>query len=226
MTEVRMRIRPCVLFDFDGTLFDTAPGIMHCMRDALASCGYDPGGEESLRRFVGPPVLDALREFYGMDGAESERVKQVYRAAYRSRGVYECAPMPGAEACLRDLRAAGVRLAVATSKPQFFAEEIARRFRFDGYFEAVCGALEDARSAKTEIVARALRELDVSPADAVMVGDRKYDVYGAAANGVPCIGIRAGCTPEGELEEAGAVAVADDFAALRALLLGERPLPQ
>ena len=85
---------------------------------------------------------------------------------------------------------------------------------------------EDARSAKAEIVARALRELDISPADAVMVGDRTYDVYGAAANGVPCIGIRAGCTPEGELEEAGAVAVADDFAALRALLLGERPLPQ
>ena len=216
-----MLIRPCVLFDFDGTLFDTAPGILHCMRDALASCGYDPGDEAALRRFVGPPVLEALQEFYGMSDAESRRVKDVYRAAYRSVGVFECSPMPGAEECLRALRSAGARLAVATSKPQFFAEEISRRFCFDGYFEAVCGALDDAHSGKAEIVARALCALGADPEDAVMVGDRKYDVLGAAANGVPCIGIRTGCALPGELEEAGAAAVVDDFADLRAQLLGE-----
>ena len=215
-----MLYRPNILFDFDGTLFDTAPGILHCMRDALSSCGYDPGDDRSLRRFVGPPVLEALQTFYGMDEAESRRVKDVYRAAYRSQGVYECAPMPGAEDCLRALRGAGARIAVATSKPIFFAEEILRRFAFEGYFDAVCGAEDDAHSGKAEIVARALHELKAAPAAAVMVGDRRYDVEGAAANGVPCIGILTGCALPGELEKAGAVAVVGDFAALRAMLLG------
>lgn len=215
-----MLYRPNILFDFDGTLFDTAPGILHCMRDALTACGYDPGDDAALRRFVGPPVLEALHTFYGMSDAEARRVKDVYRSAYRAHGVFECAPMPGAEDCLRALRAAGARIGIATSKPTFFAEEILRRFRFDGYFDAVCGAEDDAHAGKAEIVARALLRLNAAPADAVMVGDRSYDVLGAAACGVPCIGIRTGCAEDGELEGAGAVAVVCDFASLQALLLG------
>ena len=164
-----MLYRPNILFDFDGTLFDTAPGI-HCMRDALTACGYDPGDDAALRRFVGPPVLEALHTFYGMSDAEARRVKDVYRSAYRAQGVYECTPMPGAEDCLRALRAAGARIGIATSKPTFFAEEILRRFRFDGYFDAVCGAEDDAHAGKAEIVARALSRLNAAPADAVMVG--------------------------------------------------------
>ena len=217
-----MRIRPCVSFDFDGTLFDTAPGILHCMRDALASCGYDPGDEA-----VAAPLRRSARARRAArvlrDGAarSRSRVKQVYRAAYRSRGVYECAPMPGAEECLRALRAAGVRLAVATSKPQFFAEEISRRFRFDGYFEAVCGALEDARSAKAEIVARALRELDAAPADAVMVGDRKYDVLEPPRTACPASASAPAARRKASWKRRAPSPSADDFAALRALLLGE-----
>ena len=165
-----MLYRPNILFDFDGTLFDTAPGILHCMRDALTACGYDPGDDAALRRFVGPPVLEALREFYGMDEAEAERVKTLYRTAYRAEGVYECAPIAGAEECLRALKAAGAHIAVATSKPIRFAREILQRFRFDGYFDAVCGAEDDAHAGKAEIVARALSRLNAAPADAVMVG--------------------------------------------------------
>ena len=211
-----MLYRPNILFDFDGTMFDTAPGILHCMRDALTACGYDPGDDAALRRFVGPPVLEALHTFYGMSDAEARRVKD----AYRAHGVFECAPMPGAEDCLRALRAAGARIGIATSKPTFFAEEILRRFRFDGYFDAVCGAEDDAHAGKAEIVARALSRLNAAPADAVMVGDRSYDVLGAAACGVPCIGIRTGCAEDGELGGAGAVAVVCDFDSLQALLLG------
>ena len=190
-----MLYRPNILFDFDGTLFDTAPGILHCMRDALTACGYDPGDDAALRRFVGPPVLEALHTFYGMSDAEARRVKDVYRAAYRAHGVFECAPMPGAEDCLRALRAAGARIGIATSKPTFFAEEILRRFRFDGYFDAVCGAEDDAHAGKAEIVARALSRLNAAPADAVMVGDRLYtDIEMAVRAGTQSILVLSGET--------------------------------
>ena len=212
--------RKYILFDFDGTLFDTSPGILRCMAKALTEGGYTPGDERAMKRFVGPPVLEALREFYGMDEAEAERVKTLYRTAYRAEGVYECAPIAGAEECLRALKAAGAHIAVATSKPIRFAREILQRFGFDGYFDAVCGAEDDAHAGKAEIVARALSRLNAAPADAVMVGDRSYDVLGAAACGVPCIGIRTGCAEDGELEGAGAVAVVCDFDSLQALLLG------
>ena len=75
-----MLYRPNILFDFDGTLFDTAPGILHCMRDALTACGYDPGDDAALRRFVGPPVLEALHTFYGMSDAEARRPARGGRA--------------------------------------------------------------------------------------------------------------------------------------------------
>ena len=106
-----------VLFDFDGTLFDTSPGILRCMRAALEKNGYDAHTREWLKRFIGPPVIPALKEFHGMDDAEAEKVKSDYRALYRAEGVFECAPMYGAKECLQRLRAAGIRLAVATSKP-------------------------------------------------------------------------------------------------------------
>ena len=165
-----------VLFDLDGTLFDTSPGIMRCLYESLAECGFDGG---DLRRFVGPPLLESLSEFCGMDAAH----------------------------------------AVATSKPLRFALQILTRFRFDRYFDVVCGAESDAHSAKAEIVAEALARLgSPAPADCVMVGDRKYDVLGAAANGIPCIALDSGFAAEGEYEKAGALCVCKDFSAvLRAL---------
>ncbi len=211
--------RKNILFDFDGTLFDTGPGIINCMRHALETCGYSAGDDRAMHRFIGPPVLDALRDFYGMDEKEAQRVKEVYRAAYRAEGVYECAPMAGAEECLRALRSAGVHIAVATSKPLFFAEQILRRFSFEQYFEAVCGARSDAHSGKAEIVRQAMECLGASPAETAMVGDRKYDVLGAAACGIPCIGFDSGFAEEGEFERAGAYCIVRNFAELQVLLL-------
>ena len=208
--------RRYILFDLDGTLFDTSPGIMRCLYESLAECGFDGG---DLRRFVGPPLLESLSEFCGMDAAQAAHCVALYRARYKESGVYECAPMAGAEECLCALKMAGARLAVATSKPLRFALQILTRFRFDRYFDVVCGAESDAHSAKAEIVAEALARLgSPAPADCVMVGDRKYDVLGAAANGIPCIALDSGFAAEGEYEKAGALCVCKDFSAvLRAL---------
>lgn len=210
--------RKFVLFDFDGTLVDTGRGIMDCMRRALEKNGIDPGAD--MRRFVGPPVLDALRTFYGMDAAEAERIKDEYRALYAAGGLYDCAPYPGALDCVRALHAAGRKTAVATSKPTRFARILLEKFGFLPYFDAVCGAESDAHAGKAEIVRLALGALGARPEEAVMVGDRKYDVAGAAACGVPCIGFAGGYEQRGEFAAAGAVAEVSGHAALRALLLG------
>lgn len=210
-----------ILFDFDGTLFDTSPGILHGIRHALESCGISVGSDRELYKFIGPPLIPAFMEFRGMSAAEADRAKDIYRAYYREKGVFECAPYPGAEDCLRALRKAGRRLAVATSKPIYFARQILERFRFTQYFDVVCGAESDAHSDKAEIVRRAMEELGASVSDAVMIGDRKYDIMGAKANGIPCIAFDSGFADEGEYEAAGAAAVLRGFAEAERLLLPE-----
>lgn len=210
-----------VLFDFDGTLFDTSPGILRCMRTVLERNGYDWHSEKWLHRFIGPPIIDALKEYYGMDDAEAERVKSEYREMYRAEGVYECSPMKGAKECLQRLREAGVKTAVATSKPYYFAEQLLALYKFREYFDAVCGAESDAHSGKAEIVARALAELKADKSDSVMVGDRKYDILGAKACGIPCIAFDSGFAEEGEYEKAGAVCVVKDYEALTTVLSGK-----
>lgn len=211
--------RNCVLFDFDGTLVDTGRGIMQSLRRALERNGIDPGGD--MRRFVGPPVRDALQMFFGLDLAEAERIKDEYRAIYAADGLYDCVPYPGALDCVKALHAAGKKTAVATSKPTRFARILLEKFGFLPFFDAVCGAESDAHAGKAEIVRRALDALGAKPEEAVMVGDRKYDVLGAAACGVPCIGFAGGYEERGEFSAAGAAAEVSDHAALRALLLGK-----
>ena len=209
-----------VIFDLDGTLFDTSAGILHGIRRALRECGFETLGDRELYKFIGPPLHFSFREFCGMTEEEAERAKKIYRDYYREKGVYECLPYEGAEECLRRLRAAGARIAVATSKPIFFAEQILKRFGFYSLFDAVCGAESDERSGKTEIVRRAMTQLSAGSADTVMVGDRKYDIIGAAECGVPCIAIDTGFAEEGEYANAGAAFVVKDYGQLLNLLFG------
>ena len=212
-----------VLFDLDGTLFDTSPGIIACLRRALRAFGIDGGSDREMHRFIGPPIVEAMQTFYGMSEEEAHRVKDIYRRDYRETGVYECAPFEGAEKCLRALRLAGVALGVATSKPIEFAAQILERFGFRQYFSAVSGALSDAASAKETVVRAALAELGVREGEpsCVMVGDRKYDVEGAAACGLRCIGLDSGFAEEGEFERAGALAVVRNYGELTEILLGQ-----
>ena len=209
-----------VLFDLDGTLFDTSPGIKRCVRAALAAFGYEAG---DLNRFIGPPFLDALTEFCGLSREQALRVKDEYRRLYGAGGVDECAPMPGAEQCLQALRAAGLTPAVATSKPRPFAMRVLERFGFEKYFACIAADDTPTGTGKAEVVAAALRALgDPPPQACVMVGDRKYDVLGAAAHGIRCICYASGFAAAGEYEAAGAWKVVTDFAGVRDAVLSLR----
>lgn len=206
-----------VLLDLDGTLSDAGPAITAAVSLALEHCGTDPLDEQVLRSFVGPPLEVSFVELAGMDEAVVAEAVQVYRENYDLLGP----PLyPGVREALEQLRAAGLRLALATSKPEELAVQVVDHQGLRPLLDVVCGAgLDHERTTKADVVAKALRRLG-APARPVMVGDRSHDVVGAAAHGVPCIGVLWGYGDEAELTAAGAARVVGDVDELVSVLLG------
>lgn len=208
-----------LFFDFDGTLYDTVEGITRCVQYALRKRGMD-APLDSLRCFAGPPLDDMFMEKFGFTREDAEQAVRDFRERYVPIGLYESRPFPGLKDLLRDLHAAGYRLAVTTSKPQVLAEELLRREDLHDLFDCICGAAEEGEgNAKWQVLRRAMERLHAPEGESVLIGDTKYDVAGAKRCGIPCIGVGYGYAAEGELEQAGADAVAADLDALRGMLL-------
>ena len=207
-----------ILFDLDGTLTDSEPGIVNSVRYALRSFGME-AEPATLRSFIGPPLYDSFRGTMGMSDADAKRAVDTYRVYFRDKGIFENAPYPGVPEMLEVLRAAGGQLIVATSKPEVFAKRIAEHFGFAGSLEGVYGAdMEGKRSSKTDVIRYAMRERGITPSSAVMVGDRKYDITGAREVGLADIGVLYGYGSREELVEAGATRLAASVADLREML--------
>ena len=208
-----------LFFDFDGTLYDTVEGITRCVQYALRKRGMD-APLDSLRCFAGPPLDDMFMEKFGFTREDAEQAVRDFRERYVPIGLYESRPFPGLKDLLRDLHAAGYRLAVTTSKPPVLAEELLRREDLHELFDCICGAAEEGEgNAKWQVLRRAMERLHAPEGESVLIGDTKYDVAGAKRCGIPCIGVGYGYAAEGELEQAGADAVAADLDALRGMLL-------
>lgn len=207
-----------ILFDLDGTLTDSQQGITNSVAYALAHFGIRAEPKD-LIKFIGPPLTESLPEFYGFTPEQTARAVVVFQEYFMETGWLENAPYPGAADLLRDLRAAGKKLMVATSKPEGQAVQILEHFALARYFDRICGAPsgngEGAR--KADVIRNALGYAG-GPASVVMVGDRRHDVAGARETGLPCIGVLYGYGGREELEEAGAAFIAEDMAALRRLL--------
>lgn len=215
-----------ILFDLDGTLTDSEPGILNAVTYALTELHYPVPPRSELRCFIGPPLTASFRDFCGMDQAEAEEATRVFRVYYNRQGVYENAPYPGAAEFLQALRDGGRTLAVATSKPQPLADLVLDHFGLAGYFTAICGAsLDESHNRKPEIVADALRACGVTEEtkrSAILVGDRFHDVDGAQRNGIASMGLLHGYGTREELTAAGATYVCDRFADALPILLGTR----
>jgi phosphoglycolate phosphatase len=209
-----------VLFDLDGTLTESGPGIVRSVAYALDAVGLAPLDAAALARFIGPPLLDSFRDVAGLDEAAVLEASVAYRRYFKERGMYENAVYPGVADLLRSLRDAGRRLAVATSKPTPYALPIIEHFGLREYFEAVCGPDSDGPNAdKSIVVADALAVLDVLPGPhVVLIGDRFHDVVGAHTNGIACIGVLWGYGSRAELTTAGADALVTDVDELATLL--------
>lgn len=197
-------------FDLDGTLSNSFEGISGGILYALEHLGVPAPQRDSLKSFVGPPLFDEFKRRFDMDDDTAREAVRLYREYYPQKGIYEQHPIDGAEELLRSLRVQGMTLCVATSKPQEYAEKVIKIFGFENYFDGVVGATFDGSiSAKKDVIALALRKTDSSPETALMAGDRFYDVEGAHACGVRCVGVLCGFGSRAELEKCGADFIAE-----------------
>lgn len=209
MTAPALADVTCVLFDLDGTLIDSAPGITKCLVNTIRAFGGPSLRAEELRPFVGPPVADTLRSFLDVPEARLAGAVEHYRAQYLSTGIQQSTLFPGIPSLLAMLRELGVPIAVATSKRESHAHAILQHHGLLSAFEAVSGAREDDTAAqKAEVIASAVKRLGHKASSPVLIGDRSFDVLGALAIGIPVIFAEWGYgTAE---ESAGAVLVAKD----------------
>ena len=212
--------RDVLLFDLDGTLTDSGPGIMHAAETALGSFGITGLSEQALRQFVGPPLVESFAVY--LPQADVQTAIDRFRAYYRETGWLENEPYPGVRECLHTLKAAGKRMYVATSKLESMARQVLTHFDLMQYFDGVCGGIADDPEAgkKANVVRRALREAGCTDCSrAVLSGDREYDIYGGHAAGIQTVGVLYGYGSREELESAGADALAETPEALLARLL-------
>jgi phosphoglycolate phosphatase len=175
-----------VIFDLDGTLTDSAEGIVTSFLHALRHIGAPEPQGDIAAWIVGPP-MDETFNTMGL-GEKADAAFAEFRAEYTARGWAINSLFDGIETLLADLRAAGVRLAVATSKLEPTARRILAHFELDQYFEVIAGACPDGiRRSKEEVLAHALAQLQPLPERVLMVGDRSHDVDGAAAHGIDTV---------------------------------------
>ncbi len=198
-----------ILFDFDGTVFDTAEGITKCVQYALGKMGIQAELSE-LMCFAGPPLVEMFMQRYGMSEKDAIHATALYRERYLPIGWAECSPFAGMHELMLKLRKGGKKLAVATSKPEHLARQILEHYNMTDDFDLICGSeFDGTRGQKWEVIDFVLKSFGIEPEDAIMVGDRKYDVIGAKKCGLDCVGVRFGYAEPNELEEHGAVYVAE-----------------
>lgn len=196
---------PALIFDLDGTLTDSKPGILGCLRKVLDA--RNMGDQGSLDRFIGPPLVEWVVELLP-EGSIDERMAMVrdYRACYDRVGWRNNAVFPGVREMLADLHRKGFPLYVCTSKLQHFAVRILDFFELSGLFIAIRGdKIENASHSKGDLLASLLREYSLRPESAWMIGDRSFDIDAAHANGLRCLAAGWGYGTPQECTQADAV---------------------
>ncbi|MCC8075683.1 MAG: HAD hydrolase-like protein [Clostridiales bacterium] len=214
----------CLLFDLDGTLTDSGPGIMNSAAYALEKMGYPVGDPALLRRFVGPPLNETFHTCYGVPLEEMTETIRQYRIRYNEQGgIFENRVYPGMEGCLESLRAAGKTLLVATSKPLPMAQRVLDHFGLTQYFDHVFGGTMDESGGgcyKPLIVGRAVAACGEVPlSEILMVGDREHDIFGAHENGIACAGVLWGYGSREEFAAAGAEYIVENYEDLKQIVL-------
>ena len=213
--------KPCVLFDFDGTLADTKPHIVGTATEVLRGFGLTDDEIGDAGRLVGPPFPAAFSLVYGLSEEDAAEVTRRYRAIYGNLGPEAFPLFDGIRELLCDLHEAGRRLAITSSKNERLVRKALAETGIGALFDAVVAAHDPKHVGKEHLVASSLEALGCQAADAVMVGDRFYDIEGARANGVASLGVYLGNTAKpGELEHAGATACVSSVADMRRALLG------
>jgi phosphoglycolate phosphatase len=222
---------PCaVLLDLDGTLIDSQPGILASCHAALRALGHQPNEILDIRRVIGPPLEDALQ--FLLQPYRDDRIAEAvlaYRQHYGESGLFGSEPYPGIGHSLSEMRQAGLRLYLATSKREVFARRILEHLELAAYFDGIHGSVPGgALDHKPELLAHVLSEHHIAPTRGLMVGDRRHDISGAHAVGMRGLGVLWGYGTRDELEGAGADQLVESPGNLAgtvlAMVRGKQPL--
>ncbi len=209
-----------ILFDLDGTLTDSGPGIMNGFSYAIEKMGGKVPDISQLRRFVGPPLKDSFGRALGYSPEDTDKAIALYRYYYNTQGgVLENAVYPGVEQLLSDLKDRGKTLIVATSKSALGTNTVLTHFGLGKHFDFVATADDQSRPHKSDVIRYALEECRIADKSlAVMIGDRENDVTAANEVGIDSIGVLYGYGDKDELTSAGATYLAESVFDIRSLI--------
>ncbi|MDO4286434.1 MAG: HAD hydrolase-like protein [Eubacteriales bacterium] len=209
-----------LFFDLDGTLTDSAEGILNCVKHALDLQNWPYPDEENLRRFIGPPLIDSFQHITGMTEKQARQAVRDYRARYSVDGLFENRVFDGIPEMLADLQKAGKHCYMVTSKPEAYSIRIADRFGLTPYLEQICGATLDGKMDKKEQIVHMALERAGNPDPSVveMIGDRLHDVVGARKHGIDCTYVLYGFGSRAEAEEYQAAHIVETVDDLHAFL--------
>lgn len=208
-----------VFFDLDGTIIDSGEGVSNSVLYALKKFGISETKENALR-FIGPPLADSFKEFYGFDDAKATKSIEIYREYYREKGIFECYLYEGIKELLVKLKQNGYVVVLCTSKPEEYAHRVLRFFEILDLFDHACGATMDekTRATKDEVMQYAFDTSGAKREKTLMVGDRKFDINSANKFGIDSVGVTFGYGSEDELKEAGATYIVDSASEIEKLL--------
>ena len=200
-----------ILFDLDGTLTDPGEGITNSVKYALQKFDIIVENTLELYKFIGPPLQDSFRDFYGFSHSQCEQAVQYYREYYTDKGLFENKIYPGTFQLLKSLKENNRTIILATSKPEYYAAQILDHFKLTPYFDYICGAnMDGTRTQKSDVILYAMKKSKISDfSQTVMVGDRKHDVIGAQKSGIDSIGVLFGYGSRDELQSVNAVYIAE-----------------
>ncbi len=212
-----------LLFDLDGTLTDSAPGIIGCVKYALTELSLPLPPENVLFEFIGPPLMDAFSKYCGLDEKTAKSAVEKYRERYSTIGLFENRVYDGVPEMLSSLSAAGKTLILATSKPKVFADRILEKFDLKKYFYETVGATFDGKiNYKDEVIKAALKRCNIEDrSKAIMIGDRHHDIDAAKKLRLKTLGVLYGFSKPEELRNCGADMLAATLKEVVKLLLPE-----
>ncbi len=208
-----------VFLDFDGTIADTGEGIFGSVRYAIEAMGFEPLPEEVIGTFIGPPVFSSFKRALNLSDEDSARAVEKYRERYVESGIYQLEIYDGMEKLMLDMKKSGIKLAIASSKPENFIVKILDFLKLDNLFDFISAPESDkAPESKAVLVERALKHFGVEKSKAVMIGDRYFDIEGARDAGIESIGVTFGFGSRDELQKAGATYIADTAEEIRKII--------
>lgn len=210
-----------IFLDLDGTVTESAEGIINSVAYALEKLGKPVEDKSALRCFIGPPLTVSFHEFFGFDDETAALGVKYYREYYPEKGIFENRLYDGIAEMLEKLSKTDKKIILATSKPEPFAVRILEHYGVAQYFDLIAGSSFDGtRNDKTDVLKYAIEQLQIEDIiEAIMIGDRKHDIIGARDVGMQCAYVLFGYGSREEAEQYRADYIIENVKSLEAFLL-------